>query len=279
MKRSKRKRVSLSSTKKSPTAKARRQPAELRFPATEEWTNIVRDCKLTPAQADTLRITLEESLDGITRYQAKLKNQPSRSLLVDHLKTFEKALCGLQDECRRSADLMHDFLPHDTLGYIGQSLTFSAMSEALGRNVFPRNFDFKIEVKRSVGERITLASMEDFARPSREALGLKHGHLILKHFIERIHTPLARWIELKTLDEGGRPADDVRNYLIYQLAEAAREITGRPATIAVTGTFVDLCTSVLLACGLPETGIAKAIPSVVRKLRADQAKRRIGRAP
>ena len=71
----------------------------------------------------------------------------------------------------------------------------------------------------------------------------------------------------------------MRNYLIYQLAEAAPEITGRPATIAVTGTFVDLCTSVLLACCLPETDIAKAIPSVVRKLRADQAKRRIGRAP
>jgi hypothetical protein len=68
----------------------------------------------------------------VTRYQAKLKNQPSRSLLVDRLKTFEKALCGLQDECRRSTDLMHDFLPHDTLGYIGQSLTFSAMSEAGG---------------------------------------------------------------------------------------------------------------------------------------------------
>jgi hypothetical protein len=106
----------------------------------------------------------------------------------------------------------------------------------------------------------------------REALGLKNGHVILQHFIERIHTPLARWIELKSRDKGGRPADAVRNYFIYQLAEAAPEIIGKPARVAVTGKFVDLCTSVFQACGLPEDGIGKAIPQVVRKLRANKAK-------
>ena len=60
--------------------------------------------------------------------------------------------------------------------------------------------------------------------------------------------------------------------MIYRLAKAAPEIIGKPATVAVTGTFADLCTSVALACGLPEKGIAKAIPAVVRELRADQAK-------
>ncbi len=253
------------------------QDLELQFPPTEVWKNIVRDLKLKSAQADTLKITLEEALEGIRRYQAKLQNQRSRPLLIDRLKRFEKALARLYDECRRSADLMHDFLPHDTLEYVGRSLTFSAMGEALGKkNVITRNFDQKIEVKRSVGERITLEFMEEFSRPSREALGLKHGHVILTHFIERIHAPLARWIELKSLDEGGRPADAVRNYLIYQLAEAAPEVIGKRATVATTGTFVDLCTAVLVACGLPEAGIAKAIPPVVRKLRANRARRRRG---
>ena len=45
---------------------------------------------------------------------------------------------------------------------------------------------------------------------------------------------------MKSLDEGGRPADVARNYLIYQLAEAAPEIIGKPATVATTGRFVDL---------------------------------------
>jgi hypothetical protein len=114
--------------------------------------------------------------------------------------------------------------------------------------------------------------MEAFSRPMRETLGLKHGHLMLAHFIERIHQPLVSWIEMKSLDKGGRPVDVARNYLIYRLAEVAREVIGKPAAVATTGKFVDLCTAVLAACGLPEAGIEKAIPPVVKKLRADQAK-------
>ena len=59
--------------------------------------------------------------------------------LLGRLKSFEKVLARLHDECRRSVDLMHDFLPTEMLAYIGQSLTFSAMSEALGQNVISQN--------------------------------------------------------------------------------------------------------------------------------------------
>jgi hypothetical protein len=245
---------------------------KLRFPAPREWQNIVQDFEMMPTQAVMLKVTLEEVLEAINEYQAKLQNQPSRSDLVKGLKDFEKALRRLRDECRRSANLMHEFLPHDTLGYVGESLTFSAMGEALGKNVIPRSFNDKIEVKRSVGERITLEFMEEFSRASREALGLNQGHLILTHFIERIHQPLATWIEMKSLDKGGRPVDVARSYLIYRLAEAAPDIIGKSATVATTGRFVGLCTAVLVACGLPEAGIEKAIPPVVKKLRANQAK-------
>jgi hypothetical protein len=249
---------------------------ELKFPPTEEWNNIVRDCKLTGAQANELEITLKDALDDIDRYYSKLQNRPSRDLLVDRLKKFDKALRHLQDECRRSAHLMQDFWPADTLAYVGQSLTFSAMSAALGRSVFPEIVDFKIRGMRTKGERITLASIEHLSRSKREALGLKHGHLILTHFIERIHAPFPSYIELARKNKGGRPADAARRHFIYRLAEAAPDIIGKPATIATTGKFVDLCTSVLPACGLPEKGIEKAIPAVVRKLRADRGKRRIG---
>jgi hypothetical protein len=271
MKRSKRKKGS-SFTKALPLAQ--RQDVELRFPLTEEWNNIVHDFNSTPLQADMLKFTVEEARGGIGSYLAKLKNQPTRPLLINRLKEFEKALARLHDECRRSADLMHDFLPHGTLGYVGRSLTFAAMGEALGKNVIPPNFDHKIEVKRSVGERITLEFMEEFSRPSREALGLRLGHVILTQFVERIHAPLAKWIELKSFDKGGRAAGFARRYLIYRLAKAAPEIVGKPAMVAVTGTFADLCTAVALACGLLETGIAKAIPVVVRKLRGNPRKLR-----
>ena len=95
-----------------------------------------------PTQAETLKVTLEEALDAINQYQAKLQNQPNRSDLVKGLKNFEKALRCLRDECRRSADLMEHFLPDGTLAFIGQSLTFAAISEALGRDVSPESLIF-----------------------------------------------------------------------------------------------------------------------------------------
>jgi hypothetical protein len=247
------------------------------FPEPELWANIVHDCKLTNAQANKLEITLQEALDEIDRYYSQLRSRPSRDVLVEHLKRFEKSLKSLQDECQRSAKLMEFFLPFDTLGFIGQSLTFSTMSEALGKDVFPNNYDFQIDFKQSQGKRITLESMEQDTRPMREALGLKHGHLILTYLLEGIHGPLEKWIELDRLNKGGRKPDAVRRHLIYRLAQAAPAILGKAAAVSATGKFVDLCTAVLVACGLPESGIAKAVPGVVKKLRADQAKWRIGR--
>src|SRR5262249_27839443 len=236
------------------------------FPDPESWANIVRDCKLTDAQANTLEITLKEALDNIERYYSELQKRPSRDVLVTHLKRLEKALKRLQNECQDSAKLMEFFVPLDTLGFIGQSLTFSAMSEALGRDVFPKHYDFRIECKQSHGERITLASLEQDTRPTREALGLNHGHRILTYLIERIHGPLERWIELDRLNKGGRNPDPVRRYLIYRLAEAAPSILGKAASLSRTGKFVELCSAVLVECGLPESGIAEAVPTVVKRL-------------
>ena len=102
---------------------------KLMFPPPKEWQNIVQDFELMPTQAETLKVTLEEALDAINQYQAKLQNQPNRSDLVKGLKNFEKALRRLRDECRRSADLIEHFLPDGTLAFIGQSLTFAAISE------------------------------------------------------------------------------------------------------------------------------------------------------
>jgi len=131
-----------------------------------------------------------------------------------------------------------------------------------------------IERTLAEGQQITMAALDEFSRPRREALGLKHGHLMLKHFIDAIHAPLQKWVALDRLNKGGRPPQAARAYLIYRLAEAAPGIIGKSATIASTGPFVTLCSLVLPACGLSAKGVAKAIPPIVRQVRADQAKHR-----
>jgi hypothetical protein len=233
----------------------------IRVPSAEAWKDIIRDHKLTPAQERTLKNAVDSALADITRYRQKRENEPDHALLVRRLKKFANALGQLRDECGRSVDLMQHFLPYDALVHIGQSLTFSAMRRAFGQHVLTEDRDLKIDLMR--------ASKDTPA--TRLAFGLKHGNLLLTHFIERLHAPLARWIELDRQNLGGRPANAARRYLIYRLAEAAPEILGEPASISSTGKFVDLCTSVLVACDLPETGIAKAVPDMVRKLRRDQS--------
>ena len=239
--------------------------AAIKAPSAEEWTDIIHDHKLMPAQERTLKDVLDSALADLWGYRQKLRNEPDHVLLARRLKKFAKTLGGLRDECGRSVDLMQHFLPHDALAYICQSLTFSAMSQAVGRDVFPRHLDLKIERMRASDKRITLEFLEQDTRATRQALGLKHVNLLLTHFIERLHSRLVRWIELERQNKGGRPANAVRGYLIYRLAEAAPDIIGETASISSTGTFVDLCTAVLVACGLSETGIAKAIPGMVSK--------------
>ena len=251
--------------------KSPEQKVEIKAPSSEDWDKIVHDLKLTPAQHQTLKNVLGSALADISRYRHKLEDEPDHAELVRRLKRFAKFLRYLRDECGRTVHLMQHFLPHDALAYIGQSLTFSAMSEAVGRDVFPRHLDLKIERMRASEKPITLEFLEQDTRATRQALGLKHGNLLLAQFIEGVHAPLARWIELDRQNKGGRPANAVRNYLIYRLAEAAPKIVGKPASISSTGTFVNLCTAVLVACGLPGTGIAKAVPGMVSKLRRDQS--------
>ena len=165
------------------------------------------------------------------------------------------------------------FLPNDTLGYIGRSLTFSAIGEALGENVFPQHLDSLIGQMVADGKQITMAALEQEGISKREVLGLQHGHLILKHFIDAINAPLKKWLEIDKLNKGGRPPQMARTVLIHRLAEAAPDIIGKRAPVAATGAFVTLCSLVLPACGLSAKGVEKAIPPIVKPVRAEQERR------
>jgi hypothetical protein len=145
---------------------SKQNDVEIKAPSSEDWENIVRDLKLTPVQQRTLKDVLSRALDDIGRYHQKLKDQPNRELLVRRLTRFTRMLGHLRDECERSVDLMQHFLPNETLAYIGQSLTFSAMSKALERDVFPGHFDMKIDRMRATGELITLASLDQVDPPA-----------------------------------------------------------------------------------------------------------------
>ena len=244
---------------KAPDRRRKRRP-EVKFPDPESWINLVRDLKLNEQQANELRIVIWHVILDLKLYRAR---QAERAELVVRLKRLEKAFERLQSEMNRSAHLMDKFLPLQMLEHIGNSSTFAAMGEALGKDVSPKDADGVIRQMVSQKVKITMSRLEARYASERQTLGIKHGHTILNHYINSLWEPLKKWVELNKLNKGGRPPKLARNYLIDQLAERAPELIGRPATVSTTGEFVEFCAKVLSACRLSTQGVEKAVASVV----------------
>jgi hypothetical protein len=243
---------------------------EVKFPEPGVWDDLVRDLKLNVSQSNELKITVQHVVEDIAYYRLVRSKEPARDILTTRVKLMEKALSNLQYQVDCSIDLMTHFLPDDTMARIGRSFTFSAIGEALGKDVFPQNFDFFIGRMLADGKQVTMAALEELSRPKRGGLGLTHGHRILKHFIDAINAPLKKWLEIDKLNKGGRSPQVARTVLIHRLAEAAPGIIGKRAPVAATGSFVTLCSLVLPACGLSAKGVEKAIPPIVKPVRAEQ---------
>jgi len=285
----------------------KKETAMLGFSSPEDWKNIVHDLKLSKTQERELEISIRHVLADIGSYQVVKNKLPSREELVAALKRMEKALGCLQCELKSSANLTEHFLPSGTTEYIGRSLTFSAIGEALGRDVFPEKFDLPLQrmiksrkvagrrhprtggadhPQTSAGERVRrrtwratkrsdqhgydLPSLEDLSQPMRKTLGLKHGHLILAHFIDQVYAPLKKWVALDKLNKRGHPPNLFRQYIIRRLAERSVSIVGKPATTTPTGEFAELCIAVLPACGFDSTGIEEAVAAVLGKMKGQK---------
>jgi hypothetical protein len=248
--------------------------SRLAFPAPDDWKNIVHDLRLTKIQRKELEITIRHVLRTISSRPAR----PRRGILVAARKRLERALNGVRCEMARSKHLMNYFLPSKTPEFIGTSFTFTAIGQAVGKDVFPTYDDYVIQSMIDRQEFVTMAVLENQFYGDRMALGYQYSGEILKHFIDVIHADLKAWVEADRSNTGARPADIYRQLMIWQLAARAPWIIGEEATTAAKGKFVGLCVAVLDACGFSSEGIEKAIPAVFGKMngksRTKQTKRK-----
>jgi hypothetical protein len=175
----------------------------------------------------------------------------------------------------RSKRLMGHFLSNKTLEFIGRAFTFAAMEQAVGRNVLSKSLGLEncdlIEINNSS----VSAVIEERFCSERIALGYKHGSEILRYFVGAVHADLKTWVELNKLNEGGRPADIYRQYIIQRLAERAPFIIGKRATTTHGGAFAELCTAVLPACRFRSEGIEKAIEAVLGRMSGHKVRKRV----
>jgi hypothetical protein len=201
-------------TAKNTKADIEARAVQLAFPASDDWKNIVHDLELTKAQENELKISIRHVLADIERFQAIKREEPSRDVLVAALKRLEKVLGKVQYEMARSERFIKHFLPSKTLEFIGESFTFTAIGQAVAKDVFPIRLDHEIQDILEKTNSITMAGLEKHSRGDRVALGYKHGGEILKYFIDEIHGDLKSWVELDRRNTGGRPADIYRRYMI-----------------------------------------------------------------
>src|SRR5271156_3153379 len=243
----------------------KKETAILAFPSPEDWNNIVHDLKLTKTQVEELEVVIRYVIATIETFRAGTDNLPQRRVRVAALNRLEEALGRVQSEMTRSKDLLNHFLPNNTVEFIGKSFTFTAIGQAVKKNVFPIQADYAIQSMLERNNFITLADLENHFSNDRIALGFQYGGEILRHFIDVIYADLKTWVELQRYDTGGRPVKTFRNVIIRRLAEASELIVGKRATTTPGGKFAELCIAVLPACGFSSEGIEKAIERVLEK--------------
>ena len=246
-------------TKKAVTFKTRKRALTLPDEATLK--GLARNLKLSPAQLHHLRLTLQHVHADLAVHRAD-KVHAQRAEIVRRLKLVEKDLARLSDTFLRHAAYLDGF-PHEFLAGAGKILTFSAMNDALGRNLTPRQANTIIQKRIAAGDLSSVDELETITLQYREMMGLKHGAEILPAIIQRLHAPLKTWVELDKLNTGGRKADITRLYLVLRLAGAAPDIIGRKASASQTGPFVRLCEAVLPACGIDANGVEKVIARII----------------
>lgn len=243
--------------------------SRFQMPAPEALDELIHNQNLDDQQAHELRVALYHVDEDLKAWRKNREGRQARRELVRRLKRVAKLVADLDLEVHRWAKTLNDFLPADLQEEMGLLMSFSAMESALKKEIRTPELRSEIESLSSETPEFRMAQIEDRLRTRREARGLEHGGELFMHFLERINQPFKAWLELDRRNKGGRPSKNLpRDYLLFRLAEAARAIIGRRPTATAGGRFVRLCAAVVVACGLDDRGIERAVEKALKELSA-----------
>ena len=235
-------------------------------PSEKAWSELIQYLRLPEYEAHLLRLVVEDMIFDIKAYQASKEKEHDRARLRLGLSRIEKAFAQLEFELDRFKSTSEHFLPHAFSERLGDILNFSPMGEARGYDVFPDNFDGRLDRIRNENKSVTMETIEMEFSPTRKALGLKYSHEILPHIVKTLRAPLRNWFELDRLNRGGRPRHAIRQYMIERIARVAPELLGTEISTTKASPNFTLCNLVLVNCGVPEEGLDKAIAETFRKI-------------
>lgn len=248
------------------------EPTEITMPDADRFADLAEILELEDDGLRTLVIVLRHVKEDLDAMASVERSTEERKNLIQRLTLLESALARVRLECERHAAVMDVILPADSRAYLGQSLNFSAMNEVLQTNVLPAH------AERLMQGATDLLTVEEALKPSREALGLKHGGTLFLGLIRRVHEPIKLWVEnharLNTNSGHRRVA---RNHLLYWLIYEAGDILGSDGLLA-PGRLTRLCKVMVAECGLDEQGLDSAIKRMKDRVAQEKAERRLAQA-
>lgn len=259
-----------SAPKKSPKKNVDTEQLRLSFPTETDWQDLIKRFRLSDDQAHNLSVVLQQVIADLDQFRAVVDAMPKRSQLVSRIKRLEKVFGNVASELKRAEKDLPHLLPHDVGSFIGLSMNFTAIGEALGKEEFPVFVDLEIERGIRDNRLLTQKQIEKAGNPKRESLGLNHSHVLLPYLINGIYEPLRLWVELDRKNKGGRTPNMLRRYLAYWLIYEAEDILGKKPMIAQNGKFVEFCEAVFDACSLSYDGLDKILPALVKRVREDK---------
>ena len=260
----------ISQKKKKSSSTGKEKKLVIRFPTPEDWKDLVRTLRLQKAKAQVLQDVLGDIVMDIAVIKKLKKARVNRLDWISRIQNLELRFEQTIKALRIEGKSLTDILPISALEEVGNLFTFAAASEALEKNVYPKNYLTDRRAIEAAGKLMTLQEIDKHYAASRRDLGLLHGADLLIHTLEKIQVPLKEWLDRNTQNSGGRPKQSIRELAIQRLIHFAPSILGSKPTPSVTGPFMTMATLSLYYCGFPEDGLEKAIATELRKWKAFQ---------
>jgi len=258
--------------KKTPDTIDKHLMKELSVPTDEVWNEVFKEFNFNKSQKNELEIVLEHLREDIFNFNKITMKIGLRSENKRRLVELEKSLAKVNFFLEKYQNGMDDWLPFDMREEIGLLTNFLFAEDIIGEKTYSNRINREIVDSAYQQKPLTIERIEESLIVSRKSIGLLAGDKVLRHFIQRIHAPLAQWRSLEKNNKGGTPAEKTQRAVIYWLAWSAPDIIGKEAGTGKEGPFVRLCSAVLSACGIPNESIGSSVSKLVKKVREDKLK-------
>ena len=222
---------------------------------------------LSDEQTKVLCLVLHHVYEDIKLFNADYSEVEGRKSQIKALVEVEEKIFQLKEALSKHIDLLGQALPIDVMQRIGEGFDLSLAHKALDDRTSYCRLNADLNKHFLASGSIDADTIASLSLPRRQAIGLNHGHLLLKHFVDHIHRPMGVWIALHGDNKGGRPRKYARDHLIFWLVHEAEPLTGNKAPNSKTGPFANFCEAVVELCGLPAQGTGASIPKIVSQVK------------